>query len=65
MSEIEKMKRYIRETKLPRPRSYYYEMGLAELDECLKFGALTDVIFLAFLYGRAKGYRCAKAEARK
>ena len=65
MSEIEKMKRYIERTKLDKNR-----MCLGFVEACaLARGAKTaddalEMIALAFNYGKAKGYRAAKAEVR-
>ena len=67
MSEIEKIKRYIERTKMDLPRVY----GM-NVDESLELsvesrntvGVPIKVIYLAFNYGRAKGYRAAKAEAQ-
>ena len=63
MSEIEKMKRYIEITNagdLPR-----YEINMAEALELKHYPYIIDAIWLAFSYGRAKGYRAAKAEVRR
>ena len=69
MSELEKMKRHIAKTKMPFPRRQYYKMGADELDAFLSGYAAgmgrADILFLVFLYGRAKGYRLAKAEVRE
>lgn len=62
MSEIEKMKRYIERTNAKV--SDRYEMDLLEARELKREADLTNAIYLAFLYGRAKGYRAAKAERR-
>lgn len=68
MTEIEKMKRYIERTnmKLSRPTSYAMNMSETfELAHKARGNNLpVDVISLAFDYGRAKGYRAAKAEGR-
>ncbi len=67
MSEIEKMKRYIERTKMKKADRFYLDM--AEAFE-LTIQALNsddfplEVISLAFNYGKAKGYRAAKAEGR-
>lgn len=66
MTEIEKMKRYIERTKFSsRAVNHYYlnwtEVGLLRDEMCRDpFRALC----LAFDYGKAKGYRSAKAEGR-
>ena len=63
MSEIEKMKRYIELTNVTI--SDRYEIGLLEVGELKRAEDSVDAIYLAFLYGRAKGYRAAKAEGRR
>lgn len=62
MTEIEKMQRYIARTNVKV--SDCYEMDLLEARELKREADLTNAIYLAFLYGRAKGYRAAKAERR-
>lgn len=62
MSEIEKIKRYIDKTKFNNDR---YSLLF---DETIKMAHFADdspieAVLLAFNYGRAKGYRAAKAEA--
>lgn len=68
MTEIEKMQRYIERTnmKLSGPTSYAMYMSEAfELAHKARGNNLPiGVIPLAFDYGRAKGYRAAKKEAR-
>lgn len=66
MSEIEKMKRYIKRVKLGKG----YDMNMVEGLELSKAAYEAkdlplETIVLAFNYGRAKGYRAAKAEARR
>lgn len=68
MSEIEKMKRYIERTKLDK--NDRFEMTVQEAFELAykvqDMGeSLIDVISFAFVYGKAKGYRAAKAERRE
>lgn len=68
MSEIEKMQRYIDRTKMKGAENYclvYCEA--VELGRKARNDAnnLLDVISFAFNYGKAKGYRAAKAEVRK
>lgn len=66
MTEIEKMKRYIERTKMSEKTTHNYAIGSAEIgvffDEIEKdwFGT----ICMIYNYGRAKGYRAAKAEVR-
>ncbi len=67
MSEIEKMQRYIQRTKLNDDDRFYLDMReafeLAMQARNSKDFPL-EVINLAFKYGKAKGYRAAKAEGR-
>ena len=65
MSEIEKMQRYIARTKTTNMDAY--QMNFREMKDLARTAADTpfDVVCLAFEYGRAKGYRAAKAEVRK
>ena len=64
MTEIEKMKRYIERTHVKDERdtscmrSRQIKTILAETD-------LVEAIILAFDYGKAKGYRTAKAVGRR
>ena len=66
MSEIEKMRRYIERTKMGRADNYGLVFG--EVVELLRAATDTnsmfEIIALAFNYGKAKGYRAAKAEGR-
>ena len=67
MSEIEKMKRYIERTNLDD--GGHYKIGMHEAFElarqAYKLNDLPiEIISLAFNYGKAKGYRAAKAERR-
>lgn len=67
MTEIEKMKRYIERTKL-KPNGKFH-MDTAEAFELAAAAVQTKdaafrIIALAFNYGKAKGYRAAKAERR-
>lgn len=70
MSEIEKIQRYIERTKMDKRLTTPYSINLEESFELAK-QALScgdfpiEAISLAFNYGRAKGYRAAKAEARR
>lgn len=68
MSEIERIRRYIEREKLSEGSRYSMSMveglelsRLAYEDKDLPVG----IIVLAFNYGRAKGRREAKAEARR
>ena len=64
MSEIEKMKRYIERTPMKKADNYCLVYGEAvELIGATKGpDALLEIIALAFNYGKAKGYRAAKAK---
>lgn len=67
MSEIERMKRYIERTHAKKADGYC--LVHSELRELMKMGqasadALFEAVGLAFNYGKAKGYRAAKAERR-
>ena len=66
MREIEKMQQYIAQTNADANGEHgliWNEM--AELcEEAHKTDFLMEVIALAFNYGKAKGYRAAKAEAQ-
>ena len=66
MSEIEKMKRYIERTKRGRADNYciVYGEALELLHTVTDTNSLFEIIVLAFEYGKAKGYRAAKAEGR-
>ena len=62
-AEIARMNRYIQKTK--GAEKTVYDMTLKEmgsLRDMTKRGKDWDAVELAFLYGRAKGYRAAKAE---
>jgi len=69
MSEIEKIKRYIKRTNIPVSKASAYQMNMQEafaLSHQAYCGDFPlEMISLAFNYGQAKGYRAAKAEARK
>lgn len=67
MTEIEKMQKYIERTKLEDGGRY--KIGLHEAYELARRAYNLDslpieIIDLAFNYGKAKGYRAAKAEVR-
>lgn len=63
MSELEKIQRYIDNTNLPGLSRYqmgfHDMMGLSEIEETF------DRMVMAFEYGLAKGWRAAKASAKK
>lgn len=63
MSEIEKIKQYICKNVVPNSQRYSMSMNEAiavahELDRI-------EAIEIAFIYGKAKGYKAAKAEMRR
>ena len=67
MNEIEKMQRYISRTKMDPDNRF--SMGMEEAFELVSQARSSKdfslkVISLAFNYGKAKGYRAAKAEVR-
>ena len=65
MSEIEKMKRYIERTTREADNSY--QMNIREMLDLAHATVETpvEIVCLAFEYGKAKGYRAAKAEGRR
>lgn len=65
MSEIEKIQRYVARTK-KFPEGTPYQMNLLEAFSLadMSHEAAIDAICIAFEYGRAKGYRAAKAEEK-
>lgn len=67
MSEIEKIKRYIKRTGIQYSLTTPYQMDLQELFalRALAENTLSDAICLAFEYGRAKGERSARAAQRR
>lgn len=68
MTEIEKMQRYIERTKMKEKSPTSYAMNYSEAAELAHKARGSnlpiEVISLAFEYGKAKGYRAAKAEVR-
>lgn len=59
-TEIEKIKRYIGKHRAPRnPR---YDMNMKEALAVTHELTPIEAVNLAFVYGRAKGYRAAKKE---
>ncbi len=67
MTEIEKMQRYIARAKMPSDPKDNYCFCLGELNAIERFAKADsfNALCLLFEYGRAKGYRAAKAEVRK
>lgn len=64
MTELEKIKKYINDTKVPGPVICRYVLRIDEAESFTRLD-IYDGMALAFAYGRAKGYRAAKAEARR
>ena len=64
MSEIEKMQKYIERTKI-KDAGNTYTMLCKDIVALLNEENQSDAILLAFDYGRAKGYRAAKAEGKR
>lgn len=67
MSEIKKIRRYVEREKISQ--NHRYNMNMIEGLELSKAAYESKdlplgIIVLAFNYGRAKGYRAAKAEGR-
>ncbi len=63
--EVERIQQYIEQTHNKENLSRYYDMNLQELIEILKAVGAQDGIYLAFQYGRAKGYRACMREVKK
>lgn len=63
MTEIEKMQRYIERTKIGDKKDAYV-IRTREAKALRSAEDLGAAIFMAFEYGKAKGYRAAKAEGR-
>ena len=62
---ITRMQKYIRNT--PESESLRFGLGFAEfcaLRDILAKDMIADAFFLAFSYGRAKGYRLARSEKK-
>lgn len=64
MAEIEKMQRYIKRTPMKEVDNYclVYSEAVELLNKAIDTNSLFEVIALAFDYGKAKGYRAAKAQ---
>ncbi len=70
MNEIEKIKRYIERTKFKETNRTPYWMSCGEWIALCDFAKgsrqnVVDAIDLAFRYGRAKGERHARREAKR
>lgn len=66
MSEIEKMQRYIANTRITNGTKERYTICLSELDGIHQMAKKDPfrALCLAFNYGQAKGYRLANAEKK-
>lgn len=64
MTKLEQVKKYISNTRVPKPVICRYVLRLDEAESFTKLD-IYDGMTLAFAYGRAKGYRAAKAEVRR
>ena len=64
MTKIEKMKKSLERTKLGKDRRFCmdYLEGRELLDAIHSSPSQLEIISLVFDYGKAKGYRAAKAE---
>lgn len=65
MNELEQINRYIERTRMSNGKAY--RMNLVDI-VAMAMNAKDDpweMLRLAFDYGRAKGYRAARAEAKK
>ena len=67
MSEQEKIRRYAHNTKIKEYDRYRYCMRLDELRALYEYSKddVCGALCLAFDFGMAKGYRAAKAAAKK
>lgn len=64
MTKLEQVKKYINDTRVPEPVICRYVLRVDEAETFTKLD-IYDGMALAFAYVRAKGYRAAKAEARR
>ena len=62
MNELEKIQRYIDETKIRERDREAYDLLASEWIAIVKKGNICDAVALAFDYGRAKGYRAGRVE---
>ncbi|MCM1234386.1 MAG: hypothetical protein NC489_30160 [Ruminococcus flavefaciens] len=67
MEFIEALKLYVERTKMSKGLKEKYNMSTNQMLTLLDFtkSSPMEAIFLAFDYGRAKGYRAAKGEQRR
>jgi len=64
LSEIEKIERYIERTKIPRSIEIRYDMCFPEWAALCQDAHACDALYLAYTFGRAKGYRAGKKAAK-
>ena len=66
MDTIEKIKKYIADTKIPQKTISRYSTTINELNDIADIGEQSpcSAAILALSYGMAKGYRAAKAEMK-
>lgn len=60
MSEIKKIEKYVDKHGVPRNKRY--DISMKEAIAISREMSAIEAVSLAFVYGRAKGYRAAKAE---
>lgn len=65
MTEIERINRYIERTGATYKDTSPYHMKIGEAFALARASDNVRAVSLAFEYGRAKGYRAAKAAERK
>lgn len=61
--ELEKIQRYIDETKIRERDREAYDLFAREWTAIVKKVDIYDAVALAFYYGRAKGYRAGRSES--
>ena len=65
MTEIEKMKRYIKQTGLEKSKIENYSINSSQIIALHNDLDFFKALCMAFEYGQARGYRCAMVEVRK
>ncbi len=61
MNELEKIQKYIDDTKIQERDRGACELYMREWKALANKGDIGDAVALAFYYGRAKGYRAGRA----
>lgn len=67
LEELEEIKRYIQRSRISKSANSYcldIESGLA-IRALGRANGICDAIYLSFEYGKAEGWRAAKAEAHR